>query len=369
MKLAFGVIILIHGIIHLLGFIKAFYSTEAPLQVLGISNPLGALWLITFIMFVASSASLFLNNKKWFYIAIVAVCISQILIITAWKEAKFGSIANVLILLFSLSAYGSFRFTQMVQKEGTTLLKSTTISTAKTITKKEIQQLPEIVQKWISNSGVTSKGNITSARLTQKGQLKTKPRGKWMPFSAQQYFNIQKPAFIWSAKINNNALIHTLGRDKYTDGKAEMLIKLQGLIPVVNEAENSKLNSASMQRFLSEMCWFPSAALNDYITWEAIDKTSAKAILTNQNQSVSGCFKFNSEGEILAFETERYFGGSENSKLEKWVVKILDYKTFDGLKVPNKCEVTWKLESGDYNWLKLEITDIAYNKAQLYENE
>ena len=369
MKLAFGAIILIHGIIHLLGFIKAFYSTEVSMQVLGISKPLGALWLITFILFVATSASLFLNNKKWFYLAFIAVCISQILIILTWKEAKFGTIANVIILIVSISAYGSFRFFQMTQNEATELLKSTTISSTNITTRNEIQLLPDIVQKWMRNSGVIDKEIINSARLVQIGKIKTKPNGKWMPFTAQQYFNIKNPAFQWTAKITSNSVIHTLARDKYINGKAEMLIKLQGLIPVVNVTENDKINAASMQRFLSEMCWFPSAALNDYITWIPIDKTSAKAILTYKAQSVSGVFKFNNEGDILVFETERYFGGSPSAKLEKWVIYMKDYKNFDGLKIPNRCEVIWKLKEGDFNWLNLEITDLEYNNPKLYINE
>lgn len=104
MKLAFGILLFIHGAIHLIGFATSIYSTTMPIQALGISKPIGTVWLITFVLFTVSATQLF-NNKKWFYIAFIAVCMSQILIIIAWKEAKYYSIANIIILLGSISAF------------------------------------------------------------------------------------------------------------------------------------------------------------------------------------------------------------------------------------------------------------------------
>ena len=108
MKFVFAFVVLIHGIIHLMGFVKAFFSTEINKQMLGISKPIGALWLIVFILFIVVSAT-FLNNKKWFYVAFAAVLISQFLIITAWQDAKFGTIINILILIVAILTYNKYR--------------------------------------------------------------------------------------------------------------------------------------------------------------------------------------------------------------------------------------------------------------------
>lgn len=363
MKWAFTILLGIHGVIHLLGFVKAFFSTETTKQVLGIPMFVGALWIIVFIMFIATAAAFF-NNKKWFYMAFIAVFISQILIVSVWKEAKFGSILNVIILLVGILAYGNYQFEQMVKNESFALFQK--IKTVKTpiVSKESISHLPKIVQKWMINSGVVTHHKIASVRLKQKGFMK--PNTKWIPFSANQYFNVETPAFVWVTKLNNNSIIYTLGRDKLDAGKGKMSIKLLGLIPVVNESNHEKLNAGTMQRFLSEMCWFPSAALNKYVNWEAIDNTSAKATLTINNKSVSGIFNFNADGNITSFKTNRYFGGKEDSKLEKWVVNMTDYKVFDGIKIPYKCEVTWRLKRGDFNWLNLEIIDLEYNTLKPY---
>ena len=156
------------------------------------------------------------------------------------------------------------------------------------------------------------------------------------------------------------------GRDKFESGTGEMLIKLLSLFPIVDERNNEKINSGSMQRYLAEMCWFPSATTENYISWEAIGKYSAKATMTVGEKQVFGIFRFSENGEFLSFETQRYFGVEDAAQSETWFIEAVDYKVFDGINIPNKCKVTWKLKDGDFNWLNLEITDLEYNRNKIW---
>ena len=38
------------------------------------------------------------------------------------------------------------------------------------------------------------------------------------------------------------------------------------------------------------------------------------------------------------------------------------WNIMNGMRIPYKSEITWKLKTGDCTWLKLEVTDIEYNK-------
>src|SRR5690606_18914798 len=140
--------------------------------------------------------------------------------------------------------------------------------------------------------------------LKQQGKMKTNPDGTWLSFEAQQYFDVGHPSFVWSTKVNYLPILKMVGRDIFVNGESEMLIKLAGLIPIVNEHHNDKINQASMIRFLSETVWFPSAALHSYMSWEAIDATSAMATFTIRNTCVNGVFRFSSEGNFVSFEAQ-----------------------------------------------------------------
>jgi hypothetical protein len=109
------------------------------------------------------------------------------------------------------------------------------------------------------------------------------------------------------------------------------------------------------------MVWFPSLALSPYISWEQVDENTAKATMSYKGTSGSGLFYFNPAGEVTKFSALRYKGNETESKRYEWEMNISEYRRFEGIKVPAKMTSTWKLDSEDWTWLKLEVTDISYN--------
>ncbi len=51
------------------------------------------------------------------------------------------------------------------------------------------------------------------------------------------------------------------------NGKGNMLIKMMSTIPIGNSS-GEEMDQGAMMRFLAEIVWLPSAALNDYIQWD-----------------------------------------------------------------------------------------------------
>jgi hypothetical protein len=141
-----------------------------------------------------------------------------------------------------------------------------------------------------------------------------------------------------------------------------MLVKLLGLVPVVN-SRGPEINQGTLLRFLAEMVWFPSGALQPYLTWEQIDLMEARATMSYGGVTASGLFRFNAAGDVTGFESRRYYDRKEGATLETWVIAVEEngYREFRGIRVPAKATVTWKLKTGDFTWLKLEITDMAFN--------
>ncbi|AXP82247.1 hypothetical protein CJ739_3185 [Mariniflexile rhizosphaerae] len=364
-RLIFALLIMFHGLIHLMGFIKAFGFANINQLEQNISKTMGLLWLFTAILlfFIFFTFILYLKKDQWFFIAILAIVLSQILIIMSWKDAKFGTVVNIIILLVSISAYGKYEFNKKVYNETKSLLKGVTIENDSIITKEDVKYLPEIVQKWVKNSGAIGKYKTVSVQLKQKGEMKTKPSGKWMSFEAEQHINVINPGFVWSTEVHVMPMIQMIGRDKFANGEAEILIKLASLIPAVNVGKNEKINQAAMLRYMAEIIWFPSAALNPYISWESIDSTSVKATFTINNKSVVGLFKFSSIGDFMFFKAKRYYEAGDDATLETWYVESKSFKEFNGVRIPNKYQVIWKLKEGDFNWLKFEITDLKYNEG------
>ncbi|MGG9960809.1 DUF6544 family protein [Ferruginibacter sp. SUN106] len=366
LKYFFAFIMLIHGLIHCMGFAKAFGYGNITAITKAISKSWGAFWLITAVLFTITAILWVLKKENWAIIAIAAVVLSQIVIIASWKDAKYGTIANLIILLVAIPALANMYFNNMVNKEVKTVFARIPHSDNTVITASMLTGLPPVIQKWLTHSGVIGKQKTNTVRLKQKGTLKLKPDGKWMPFEASQYFTIEAPAFVWKVEVAMMPLITLYGRDKLEEGQGELLIKALSVFTVAQDGNNDKVNSASLIRFLSETSFFPTAALSNYIKWEAIDSLSAKATMTCNHYTVSGIFTFTEAGDLVSFSANRYYGSNEKAGVEKWLVTVTGYANFNGIRIPYKNKVTWQLKTGDFTWAAIELTALEYNIPEVY---
>jgi len=362
MRIAFLLLVLVHGALHTLGFIKAYKIREVKELAAPISKPMGLLWLLGTVLFLLYAFFKFTESKHAWLIGLLAVIVSQCLIVYFWKDAKFGTLPNVIILLAVLVSYGEHAFHQSNLRETANLLSQSGRSQTMLFTENEITNLPVPVQKWLLTSGVIGKEKIQMGRIEQKAYLKMKPeQANAYPATAVQYTTLDIPAFVWMVDVPMNSLMNFKGRDKFAEGRGEMLIKMNALIPVVNE-HGEKLNEGSLQRYLGEMVWFPSLAASPYIQWESIDELTAKATMSYKGTSGSGTFYFNEAGDFTKFIALRYKDNTPEAKRYEWILTVDEYRVFQGIKVPSRMKATWKLETGDWTWLHLEITDIHYNE-------
>jgi len=107
MRIIFLIIVLLHGLIHLLGFVKAFGFKEVKELTLPISKPIGMVWLFAFVFFVIAAIMFVFKKSSWWLFGLIALMASQVLIIFFWHDAKFGTIANVIILITAIIGYAT----------------------------------------------------------------------------------------------------------------------------------------------------------------------------------------------------------------------------------------------------------------------
>jgi len=275
-------------------------------------------------------------------------------------------IFGVIILVIASSiTIGNITFNKKVKNEIEELFRKSKETKPEVVTEEDIEELPEPVQKWLKNSQVVGKAKILAVRLKQKGLIRIKEGQSWMPTEAEQYFTIDEPGFIWKTKVKMAPLLYFAGRDKYYEGKGNMLIKLLSLITVVN-ASGKEIDQSTLLRYLGETVWFPTAALSNYIKWEGIDSNSARATMSYGGVTASAVFKFNQKGEVINFVCKRYMTVNGHYVLENYSVHLKDYGELNGIRIPTKGEAVWNLKTGNFSYYQFEITEIEYNKPLVY---
>lgn len=282
-----------------------------------------------------------------------------------WWKVMLIALGSIIIFAASSVTIGNIIFKRKVNDEVIDLLRKGKEPEPEVITEKDIESLPEPVQRYLKYTGVIGKEKIRTVRLRQKGYFRQGADRSWIPFEAEQYYTTDPPAFVWTVNMKAFPLLSVKGRDTYHEGTGNMLIKLPPFITIAN-ARGYEIDQGTLVRYLNEIMWFPTAYLNDYVQWEPVDSNSARAIMSYRGITASAIVYINNKGEMTDFVAERYMAVDGKYVLETWSTPIIECGAINGIQLPVKGEGVWKLSSGEFSYIKLEITDIEYNNPSLY---
>lgn len=267
-------------------------------------------------------------------------------------------VISAILLITIAIIIGKIRMEKRIASEVEELMtKEIDLNDASSVIEAEdLNMLPPVVKKWLTSIGVVGQERVKFIEFMQQGEMKLdQNQEEWINAKAKQYVRLHEPAFLWHVDLPLFPFINTKGRDYFINGEASMQVYIGSLIPVVNVKNNEKTDESSLSRFLLELPLYPTAALKEYVTWEGIDETSARAILSYKGMTSEAIFHFNNEGMLEKIEALRYKENDEKARRIPCIGEIKAYETFDGIKIPSKIDITWLINDEKYTWYKLEI--------------
>ena len=360
MRIIFTVLILAHGLIHLLGFFKSVKPQSVKKLSQSISKQRGIVWLLSAILFSATAVTYFKMFDWWWMLALPAVIISQILIISAWQDAKFGTIANIIILTVVVIGFASQSFEDEFRSDVKDALIVAESADSEIITEKDLQHLPAAVQKYLKYAGVLGKERVRNVRIEFEGEMRSK-KMDWFPFTSKQYNTFEPPTrsfFMYGDMMGTSVP----GYHSYKDGKASMLVKLFALIPVADN-KGELMNKAETVTVFNDMCLMAPASLIDMrVSWGSSDSTYADATYTNNDISISAKLFFNEIGQLTDFISDDRYDLSGDSPMNyRFSTPVKEYRKFGSMNVMAYGEAIWHYPDGEFVYGKFRLKNIEYN--------
>jgi hypothetical protein len=362
LKFILGSIILIHGLIHFMGFAKAFGYGNMKQLTIPISKPAGTMWMLTAFLFIIAAVLFLLKKENWWMMATVAVVLSQIVIILSWKDAKFGTIANIIILIAAIAAWGSSRFENSFRKDVQENFLHNNAMPTELLTEADLQHLPEPVQRYLKYAGVVGKPKVKNVRIVFEGQMREKGKD-WFHFTTVQYNFFEEPTrlFFMKAKMFGTTVP---GYHHYIKANAVMDIRLFGLFPIVQKS-GDVMNKAETVTLFNDMCLMAPATLIDKrIAWQPIDSLSAKAVFTNGSISISAVLYLNEQGQLVDFISNDRSAVTD-MKQYPFSTPCSNYKKYNGYNVMSEGDAVWHYPDGKFTYGKFILKEIEYNVAWL----
>lgn len=364
MRFALAVFILLHGLIHLLGPAKAFGWADVSQLRAPISPAAGLLWLAAAVLLIAAATGLVLRAPWWWYPILPGVLLSQGLIVTAWGDAKFGTLANVIIAIPLLVAALDARpssFRSRFEHDRNALLAGATLA-APLVTEADLAPLPPLMQAYLRRMGAVGRARVRNLRVTFKAQMRSSATAPWMQATATQYEFFDRPARLFHMNASRAGMPLDVFH-RYVDGAATFQVRIAGLIPMVDKRGAEITNDETVTLMNDALVMAPAAVLNLPFTFETIGKRALRATFHNAGFTVSAVLTFDDAGDLVGFASTDRAHGREGGAAT-WSTPISGYRQVDGIRIGALGDANWIEPSGEWTYGHFEITSIAYNVTQ-----
>lgn len=280
-----------------------------------------------------------------------------------WIKSVVIITVSVIVLFEIVSLYGRYQWQLETDRLRAQLTNGKQTINLKTYDPKELKGLPDPVQRFFRVVLKEGQPIVAAVNLSQQGLFNmSEAEAKWSPFTATQLVTTQRPGFDWDARIQMAPGVSAFVHDAYVLEEGSLHASLLGLFTVADVRGTPEAAQGELLRFFAEMPWYPTALLpSQGVRWEAIDNTSARAILTDNPITVSLVFRFNAEGTIETMRAEARF--RDKLTAMPWSGRFWNYSVCNEMLIPLEGEVGWEYPDGIRLYYKGKVTEINYEFA------
>ena len=364
-----GVIVVLHGLIHLLGAAKGLGWSDVSALTEPVSTTLGVVWLAAAALVVAAGAMLAVAARGWWVVGFVAAVVSQAVIVTSWTDAKAGTLVNLVLLVaagYGYASQGRGSLRADYRRSVATALAAP--PHAGVVTEADLVALPGPVAAYVRQSGAVGQPRVTSFRAGIHGRIRGGPGKPWMTFTAEQVNTLGAAP---SRLFFMDATMFGLPVDVlhvFVGPSATMRVRVCSLIPMVNAA-GPVMDRAETVTLFNDLCVFAPAGLIDApVTWQVMDEHHVRAAFTNSRHTVTADLAFNDDHELTDFiSDDRQIASSDGKTFTpaRWSTPLRRYRTLGSLRVATFGEAHWHTPEpeGEFCYLELDVDTVTYNSS------
>lgn len=361
MKIALIVIVVAHGLLHVAGFMRAYRPATFRNLSLPVTKTNGILWLAATGLFVAAALQLFAEKDFWWACGAAAVMASQYLIATAWRDAKYGTVANVIILFTCVAAFGQWNFKRTYLQSVARAEAQSVQAQTGILTEQDMIHLPGLVKKYLHYTGAAGKPKVHSFAVTFTGQFRQGKTSGWMPFVSEQHNFLRNSTRLFFMQATMKHL-PVAGFHSFKGGIASMDIRLFSLIRVEYQS-GRQMDISETVTFFNDMCVMaPATLIDERIRWGKTEGNEVEASFTQGDITVSAKLYFNDRGELINFVSNDRYALGNDGRLQRtpWSTPLHDYKEINGHRLSTSAETIYHNAEGNFCYGRFYLKDVQY---------
>lgn len=284
-----------------------------------------------------------------------------------WLKWLLSGVALLALLLWGLSVVGAMRWRGLTEGLNARLEAARQPPTTDHYDAREIEGLPEPVQRYFRTVLTDGAPIVTAATVEHAGRFNMgEDTDQWKPFTSKQRVSTRSPGFVWDGEVLMLPGLPVRVHDAYIAGEGILHPAILGLFTLIDLRGGGEVAQDELMRFFAEAAWYPTALLpSQGVRWAAVDGQSARATMVHGPLSLSMTFRFDSAGLMTSGRAEargRMVAGQRMPT--PWEGRWSNYQMQAGMKVPMTGEVAWLLPEGDKPYWRGTIQTLRYEFAR-----
>jgi hypothetical protein len=359
-----------HGLLHLLGVAKGFGWAEVSQLKHPIGPGTGSVWLLAAGLVLGSAGLIAARAPTWWWtIALAGAAISQVAIATSWSDAKYGTAANLILVIaagYGFASLGPTSFQAQFHDQAGLALADTASTPKALVTEQDLAGLPEPLAAYLRRSGAVGKPRVTSFSAQFHGRIRSGPGAAWMPFTGEQLNTYgPRPQRVFIMDATRSGLPVTV-LHSFRDTTATMRVKVLSLFTVVNAAGPEMNRGETVTVFNDLVVLAPAAIIDAPVRWTALDSNHVRGVFTDGEQTVSADLTFDTDHDLVDFVSEDRLRASTDGKTfeqQTWSTPLSEHRNTNGRRILAFGEGRWHAPDpeGVFTYVEFHIDDISYN--------
>jgi hypothetical protein len=205
-------------------------------------------------------------------------------------------------------------------------------------------------------NGEESARGVRAIEATERGEMRSSARSKWLAFTAEETIEACRSGFRWEARYQGGAMGWVRITEGYEDGRGRLSLRLGGMIPV-KRAQGPEYDKGELQRYLASIMLCPPILLNHpSLEWTAIDAQTLRVSDRNDPTGATVDFEVDGDGRPVRCRTVRPMTVGKRTIATPWLGTCLDYGDCEGFRVARRIEASWEPPEGPFCYFRSETT-------------
>lgn len=365
MRIALALLLVAHGALHFLGVAKAFGLAEMSDLQTPMTPRDGVFWLAAGLLLLSAAVMLRVEPRYWWALALPGVLLSQWLIVGAWADARWGTLANVLIVLPLLVAAADARPGSLRSRFVRDASAIREFVAAPVVTEADLRTsgMPEVVQRYLRSAGAVGRPRVRWFEARMHGRIRGGPDEPWMTAEVRQVSRVRPAVRLYFMDaLRGGVPAHVFHR--YADGEASMEARVLGLVPVVDARGPVMVRSETVTVLNDLFIMAPAALLELDLGWRELDARRVRVTWNNAGETIRADVTFDEAGRLVDFASDdrwQWQGGDAEPLAARWSTPIRRYGTFEGRAQPSEAQARWSDGNGPWVYAEFTVDDVVVN--------